>query len=111
MLFDHGQDLAVPETVPFRLTRNLVDAMGVAGETGLFRRACITTLEVLREHRPQLLSVFETFLYDPVDDRRKKDAHLTHEVMFELEKKSRISYKVLNILPLTANRQKNDRGD
>ncbi|KAI8330114.1 hypothetical protein BC941DRAFT_441555 [Chlamydoabsidia padenii] len=79
MLFDHGHDLTVPEIVPFRLTRNLIDAMGVTKETGLFRRACMITLEVLREHRLQLLSVFETFLFDPIDERRRRDANLSHQ--------------------------------
>lgn len=34
MLFDKGQQLNVPEIVPFRLTQNLVDGMGVLGYEG-----------------------------------------------------------------------------
>ena len=33
--------------VPFRLTQNLVDAFGVSGYEGAFRRACEVTLQVL----------------------------------------------------------------
>ena len=32
--------------VPFRLTQNLVDAFGVSGYEGVFRRACEVTLQV-----------------------------------------------------------------
>ena len=43
-----GLTLAVPEMVPFRLTQNLVDAFGVSGYEGAFRRACEVTLQVQR---------------------------------------------------------------
>ncbi len=33
-LFEKGQSFEVPERVPFRLTHNMVDAMGVAGVEG-----------------------------------------------------------------------------
>ena len=36
--FEQGWNLPTPETVPFRLTRDLVDAMGVLGVEGPFRR-------------------------------------------------------------------------
>ena len=32
-----GKWLPTPETVPFRLTRDIVDGMGVAGTSGVFR--------------------------------------------------------------------------
>ena len=35
--FEQGRILNTPETVPFRLTRDIVDAMGVAGVEGVFR--------------------------------------------------------------------------
>ena len=37
-LFEMGLALAVPEVVPFRLTQNLVDALGVTGYEGVFRQ-------------------------------------------------------------------------
>ncbi|CAO3593608.1 unnamed protein product [Absidia cylindrospora] len=85
LLFDYGQDLAVPEIVPFRLTRNLVDAMGTPKEAGLFKRSCITTLSMLRDYRTQLISVFETFLHDPITDRRKRDSGMTREQVAKKE--------------------------
>ena len=45
-LFDQGLTLAKPEMVPFRLTQNIIDAFGVSGQEGVFRRCCEITLEV-----------------------------------------------------------------
>ena len=72
MIFDRGLNLTVPEIVPFRLTKNLLDAMGVTQHQGEFQKACQVTLEVLRKNRVQLLSVFETLAHDPIIDWRKK---------------------------------------
>jgi serine/threonine-protein kinase ATR len=35
-LFDKGQSLKVPEKVPFRLTHNVVDGMGLGGLEGKY---------------------------------------------------------------------------
>ena len=37
MLFEKGKELKVPEIVPFRLTPNMVHAMGSTGVEGPFR--------------------------------------------------------------------------
>jgi serine/threonine-protein kinase ATR len=65
-IFNKGETFQVPERVPFRLTRNMVDAMGLTGYEGGFRRVCEITMQVLRQHREMVLSVLETFLYDPL---------------------------------------------
>ena len=44
--FDQGHALATPETVPFRLTRDIVDGMGVTGCEGVFMRCCEETMKV-----------------------------------------------------------------
>ena len=36
--FEQGEILPTPETVPFRLTRDIEDGMGVSGVEGVFRR-------------------------------------------------------------------------
>lgn len=64
-LFDKGLTLAKPEIVPFRLTPNLVDAMGPTGVEGSFRRTMEVSLAVLRSNKEVLLSVLEPFLRDP----------------------------------------------
>jgi serine/threonine-protein kinase ATR len=65
-LFDRGLVLEVPEMVPFRLTQNVVDAFGVSGVEGAFRRAAEGTLRVMREHKAALMACLETFLADPL---------------------------------------------
>jgi phosphatidylinositol kinase/protein kinase (PI-3 family) len=62
MLFDSGRDLPVPECVPFRLTHNLVGAMGVLGYKGLFQHTCEITLSVLLSNKDSLISVFQTYI-------------------------------------------------
>lgn len=65
-LFDKALSLTVPERVPFRLTRNMVDAFGVYGYEGPFRRTSEVTLGILRSHEELVMTVLQTFLYDPV---------------------------------------------
>lgn len=36
-LFEKGKTLETPERVPFRLTQNLVDGLGITGVEGTFR--------------------------------------------------------------------------
>jgi serine/threonine-protein kinase ATR len=48
-LFDKGLKLARPEVVPFRLTANMVDAMGSVGYEGAFRGGLCEVMGVLRE--------------------------------------------------------------
>jgi phosphatidylinositol kinase/protein kinase (PI-3 family) len=64
--FDQGQLLPTPETVPFRLTRDIVDGMGVSGVEGVFRRCCESTLRVMRLNTEGLIMLLEVFLYDPL---------------------------------------------
>jgi serine/threonine-protein kinase ATR len=64
MLFEKGLDLLVQERVPFRLTRNMVDAMGVTGYEGAFRTTCEVSLQLLRDNRETLMSIINTFAYD-----------------------------------------------
>lgn len=61
-----GKALRFPEIVPFRLTRDIVDGMGIAGTSGVFRRTCEETLSVLREQADRLLTICEVFLHDPL---------------------------------------------
>ena len=71
-LFWKGKTFKYPEKVPFRLTENMVDAMGVTGCEGVFRSVCEITLGVLRSNRETLVSVLETFLYDPLVEWNEK---------------------------------------
>ncbi|KAG8758789.1 Serine/threonine-protein kinase tel1 [Serendipita sp. 396] len=64
--FDQGKHLPIPELVPFRLTRDIVDGMGIAGTEGVFRRCSEETLRVLREGSDIIKTVLEVFKYDPL---------------------------------------------
>ena len=55
-----------PETVPFRLTRMLVNAMEVSGVEGTYRLTCEKVMSVLRENRDSLIAMLEAFVYDPL---------------------------------------------
>ncbi|ORY79851.1 hypothetical protein BCR37DRAFT_349550 [Protomyces lactucae-debilis] len=73
-LFEKGHTFEKPERVPFRLTHNLVDALGVTGVEGAFRKTCEITLRILRENQDAFNTVLESFLHDPVGEflRKKK---------------------------------------
>ncbi|CAH1233491.1 ATR [Branchiostoma lanceolatum] len=64
--FEQGKLLPTPETVPFRLTRDIVHGMGVTGVEGVFRRCCEKTMEVMRSSHEALLTIVEVLLYDPL---------------------------------------------
>ncbi|KAK3079557.1 hypothetical protein LTS18_004565, partial [Coniosporium uncinatum] len=67
-LFDKGLTFEKPELVPFRLTHNMVDAFGSYGVEGPFRIAAEITLKILRQNEDALMTILETFLYDPTTD-------------------------------------------
>ncbi|KAI2655981.1 Serine-protein kinase ATM [Labeo rohita] len=66
--FEQGKILPTPETVPFRLSRDIVDGMGITGVEGVFRRCCEKTMEVMRSSQEALLTIVEVLLYDPLFD-------------------------------------------
>lgn len=67
LIFEQGRLLRVPERVPFRLTQDLIDAMGPAFRMeGPFRRACEETLGLLREKADLFLTLLEVFKHDPL---------------------------------------------
>jgi serine/threonine-protein kinase ATR len=67
-LFDKGLTFEKPEMVPFRLTHNMVDAFGVYGYEGPFRVAAELTLKTLKQYEDTLMTIMETFVYDPTTD-------------------------------------------
>ena len=65
-LFDKGLTLQRPEIVPFRLTPNMLDGMGLCGYEGVFRLVSEAAMRVLRANRDMLVSVLESFVHDPL---------------------------------------------
>ncbi|XP_070053596.1 serine/threonine-protein kinase ATM isoform X3 [Nicotiana tomentosiformis] len=64
--FEQGLMLKTPERVPFRLSRDIIDGMGVTGVEGVFRRCCEETLSVMRTNKEALLTIIEVFIHDPL---------------------------------------------
>ncbi|KAG1746583.1 uncharacterized protein EDB91DRAFT_1345361 [Suillus paluster] len=64
--FDQGKLLRIPERVPFRMTRDMVDGMGRCGTQGVFQRCAEETLRVLRDRSDVILTVLEVFKHDPL---------------------------------------------
>ncbi|KAJ8666945.1 hypothetical protein QAD02_008607 [Eretmocerus hayati] len=64
--FEQGKVLPTPETVPFRLSRDIEIAMGVSGVEGTMRRCCEETMTVLREQREIIVTLLRVLLYDPL---------------------------------------------
>ncbi|EME48007.1 hypothetical protein DOTSEDRAFT_167503 [Dothistroma septosporum NZE10] len=64
--FEAGRILPIPEMVPFRLTRDIVDAMGVTGVEGVFRRCCEFTMDAVREDKDSIMTLLNVLRYDPL---------------------------------------------
>jgi ataxia telangiectasia mutated family protein len=64
--FEAGKVLPVPEKVPFRLTRDVVDGMGITKTEGVFRRCCEFTLDALREDKDSIMTLLNVLRYDPL---------------------------------------------
>lgn len=64
--FELGKNLPTPETIPFRLTRDIVAGMGISGIEGVFKKSCEKTLEILRNNHAPIMTILEVLLYDPL---------------------------------------------
>ncbi|KAI9667274.1 MAG: Serine/threonine-protein kinase tel1 [Bathelium mastoideum] len=64
--FETGRVLPVPEVVPFRLTRDIVDGMGITGVEGVFRRCCEFMLDALRRDQSSIMTILNVLRYDPL---------------------------------------------
>jgi len=61
-----GKLLPIPERVPFRLTADMVDGLGISGVQGVFQRCAEETLRVLRAGSDVVITVLEVFKHDPL---------------------------------------------
>lgn len=83
--FGAGRILPIPELVPFRLTDDLVDALGVTGVNGTFRQCSQLVLQTLIDSSDVILTILEVFKQDPlhtwmVDDKMKKAQDGNHKM-------------------------------
>ena len=80
--FEQGKTQRVPERVPFRLTRNMLDPLGTVGarkSDGVFVRTCEVALSVLRSNVDALMTILqvlvdETCRWDGAADRRPESS-------------------------------------
>ncbi|KAL3310857.1 hypothetical protein Ciccas_010572, partial [Cichlidogyrus casuarinus] len=63
-VFNYGLTLPWPERVPFRLTRNLVHALGPTGYEGVFRRCSEAVMRLLRNEIDPIMAVFKPIYHD-----------------------------------------------
>jgi ataxia telangiectasia mutated family protein len=66
MINPKGKMLLIPEIVPFRLTRDIVDGFGVSGCEGTFIRASTFALSVFREEEDTILTFLDVLKHDPL---------------------------------------------
>jgi serine/threonine-protein kinase ATR len=81
MIFQ-GETLGWPELVPFRLTHNMVSAMGIAGVEGPFTKSAELTLRVMRRNSETLLSVLKPMMFDATAKDRLEEKENRHKVEF-----------------------------
>ncbi|EJW88877.1 phosphatidylinositol 3-and 4-kinase [Wuchereria bancrofti] len=67
MVFEFGKrNLLVPERVPFRLTREIVDPILIEGVNGKFKSIAVDTLDCLRKNSQALIGLALVLLHDPL---------------------------------------------
>ncbi|KAL5369171.1 FRP1 like and phosphatidylinositol kinase domain-containing protein [Cryptosporidium parvum] len=67
-LFGKGFLLEIPEIVPFRLTPNIVIAMGSCGVEGTFTGTSISSMSIFRSpfNKSLIMTFLEAFIHDPL---------------------------------------------
>ena len=64
----------MPEKVPFRLTRMIINAFGVSGVEGTFRNGCVNIMRVLRENKSPIIAQLEIFVHEPIFQNKENDS-------------------------------------
>ena len=75
--------METPERVPFRLTQNIVDGLGITGVEGVYRIACEITMQLLRDNKDCLMSVLDAFIHDPLvewEDEQRRQVGVYHSL-------------------------------
>ncbi|KAJ2489014.1 Serine/threonine-protein kinase tel1 [Coemansia sp. RSA 2050] len=64
--FDMGKLLPIPELIPFRLTREIIDGMGLLGLNGTFRHSCQAALQAMRDNAQVVITILNVLKVDPL---------------------------------------------
>ncbi|EGT41189.1 hypothetical protein CAEBREN_02501 [Caenorhabditis brenneri] len=83
--FDKGKNLRIPETVPFRLSRNMRHALGPSEMYGTFRESCVHVLSTLRSGHQVLTMLLDAFVFDPLVDWTSQEHSSTSGVSLALQ--------------------------
>lgn len=99
-LFEKGLTFEKPEKVPFRLTHNMVDAFGITGYEGSFRKSCEITMRILRENKNTLMTILETFIHDPLVEwsKSRKYSRTEQDNVFAVKSLAVIERKLTGIV-------------
>ncbi|ODO04804.1 hypothetical protein I350_05414 [Cryptococcus amylolentus CBS 6273] len=97
--FEAGTLLPIAEHVPFRLTDDLVDALGITGVEGVMRRCSQLALQVLIDSSDVILTILEVFKHDPLHSWSSAEKQVRaqgggHDVLLAHEKSDRVLGKV-----------------
>ncbi|WVQ74425.1 hypothetical protein IAR50_004026 [Cryptococcus sp. DSM 104548] len=97
--FEAGTLLPIAENVPFRLTDDLVDALGIAGVEGVMRRCSQLALQVLIDSSDVILTILEVFKHDPLHSWSNAEKQVQaqgggQDVLLAHEKSDRVLGKV-----------------
>ena len=77
--FDKGLLLKTPECVPFRLTRDIEDGLGVSGVEGVLTGCMEQTMRVLRDNSEALITILEVMLRNPLYNWSLEQATATED--------------------------------
>uniref|UniRef100_A0A1I7S743 Non-specific serine/threonine protein kinase n=1 Tax=Bursaphelenchus xylophilus TaxID=6326 RepID=A0A1I7S743_BURXY len=66
--FHKRKTLRVPEKVPFRLTQNFVDVLGVGGVNGKYKVLSAQVLESLKKNKTMIINWLSVFQTDPLTE-------------------------------------------
>ena len=69
-IFEKGTKLKVPEKVPFRLTKNIIDAFGLFKEKGPYVKSWEVILKALRDNSKNVEGYLHSFIHDPLIESR-----------------------------------------
>jgi phosphatidylinositol kinase/protein kinase (PI-3 family) len=83
--FDKGKRLRIPELVPFRMSRNLERALGIAGVNGIFKHSATQVLKYLGDH-PKLIEFhLESFIHSPLNDWNREATETVNATASSIE--------------------------
>ncbi|KRX00754.1 Protein kinase-like domain [Pseudocohnilembus persalinus] len=92
-IFEKGKKLAVPELLPFRLTKNVEGPLGAFKSYGLFRLYLINILEFFKKKEKNIMGALDSFLSDPIYTGKQHENSVLHYTQFLTQARNRLTFK------------------